>query len=70
MNSFDMTGRDRFKMISSVLYCVIGAVLIARFLRGSLPLVVAILGIAFLGLGVCRLILAGKEIRKRVRSSQ
>ncbi len=70
MNSSGITWRDRFRILISMLYCIIGVALIARFLEGRLPLLVVTLGVAFLGLGGYRLFLAGKEIRKRVRGSQ
>jgi hypothetical protein len=48
---------------------VVGGVLIARYFLGNLPLTVVMLGAAFLGLGVYRLVLAGREMRKRARNN-
>jgi uncharacterized membrane protein HdeD (DUF308 family) len=69
MSSASLSWRDRIQLINSVLFCVVGAVLIARYVVKAAPRLTVILGMAFLGFGVYRLALARREIRKRARRS-
>jgi hypothetical protein len=69
VNPVNLSWRDRIQLVNSVLFCVAGIALIARYFRGSAPLMVVILGVAFLGFGVYRLALARREIQKRAGSS-
>jgi uncharacterized membrane protein HdeD (DUF308 family) len=68
VNLVNLSWRDRIQLVNSVLSCVAGIALIARYFRGPAPLMVVILGLLFLGFGVYRLALARREIQKRVGS--
>lgn len=57
--------RDRWLLLNGVLFCVLGVILLARYYRGQVPAVGAILGIVTLAFGVHRLWLARRELRKR-----
>lgn len=69
MKQLSLSWRDWLQLVNSVLFCVVGAALIARYLADSAPRVAMILGGAFLGLGVYRLALARKEMQKRAGRS-
>lgn len=69
MNPMSLSWRDRIQLINSVLFCVVGALLIARYVMNSGPLMTVILGMAFLAFGVYRLALARREMQKRAGSS-
>ncbi len=60
-----LSWRDRLLVTNGVLFCALGGALLARYLTEPLPLMVAILGVAFLGFGVYRLALARREMRRR-----
>jgi hypothetical protein len=60
-----LSWRDRIQLLNSVLFCVVGALLIARFIRGPAPWAAVALGGLFLAFGVYRLALARRELRKR-----
>jgi hypothetical protein len=65
-----LSWRDRIQLINSVLFCVVGVALIVRYLRDPAPWIVMVLGGAFLLLGVHRLALARRELRKRAGSRE
>ncbi len=69
MSFTSLTWRDRVQLANSVLFCVVGGALIARYLAAPAPLLVVILGMVFLALGVYRLALARRELRKRAGNS-
>jgi drug/metabolite transporter (DMT)-like permease len=64
-----LSWRDRLQLVNSVLLCVVGAALIARYFVDQMPSVGAILGVGMLAFGAYRLLLARRELRKRARSS-
>jgi hypothetical protein len=64
-----LSWRDRFQLANSVLLCLVGAALIARYLVERIPPAGAILGVGMLAFGIYRLLLARRELRKRARSS-
>lgn len=66
----DLSWRDRIQLLNSVLFCVLGAALLARWLGGPAPVVLGILGMVFLAFGAYRLELARRELRKRARSGK
>ena len=68
MNPATLSWRDRMQIVNSILFCVVGVALIARYFMNPAPLMTVALGIVFLGFGVYRLALARKEIRKRAGS--
>jgi hypothetical protein len=61
-----LTWRDRVQLVNSVLFCLVGAVLMARFFLERTPLMALILGVVFLAFGLYRLALAKREMQKRV----
>ncbi len=67
LNCGGLSWRDRIQLVNSVLFCLLGGILIARFIRGPAPWVALLLGGLFLAFGVYRLALARKELRKRYR---
>ncbi len=62
-----LSWRDRILLLNSVLFCVVGAALVARYILSPAPLMVVVLGAVFLAFGVYRLVLARRELQKRVR---
>jgi hypothetical protein len=54
-------------LVNSVLFCVLGGILIVRFVRGPAPWAALVLGGLLLALGIYRLALARRELRKRNR---
>ena len=60
-----LSWRDRIQLVNSALFCLLGAILIVRFVRGPAPWAAIILGGLFLAFGVYRLALARRELRKR-----
>ncbi len=60
-----LSWRDRMLLVNSVLFCVVGLALTARYLMGQAPLLAALLGMALLVFGAYRLALAGRGMRKR-----
>jgi predicted membrane protein len=58
--------RDRVQLANSVLFCVVGAVLVARYFLEPTPLMALVLGVVFLAFGLYRLALARREMQKRV----
>lgn len=54
------------QLVNSVLFCVVGALLMARYFLEPTPLMALVLGVVFLALGVYRLALAKREMQKRV----
>jgi hypothetical protein len=64
-----LSWRDRLLLVNSVLLCVVGGALIARYVGGQVPPVGAILGVGMLAFGTYRLLLARRELRKRARGS-
>ena len=62
-----LSWRDRIQLVNSVLFCLLGGILIVRFIRGSAPWAALLLGGLFLAFGVYRLALARRELRKRNR---
>jgi hypothetical protein len=69
MDSAGLSWRDRLLLLNGVLFCLLGAAFIARYLMGQMPSAGAILGVALLVYGGYRLVLAGKEWRKRAAGS-
>ncbi|MBZ5670871.1 MAG: hypothetical protein LAO04_14225 [Acidobacteriia bacterium] len=61
-----LTWRDRVQLVNSVLFCVVGALLMARYFLEPTPLMALVLGVVFLALGLYRLALAKREMQKRV----
>jgi putative effector of murein hydrolase len=61
--------RDRLLLLNGVLFCVLGIALLTRYFVGQLSAVGAILGVAGLALGVYRLALARRELRRRASGS-
>lgn len=61
----DLTWRDRIQLLNSILFCILGATLIARFIWGPAPWIAVALGALLLAFGVYRLALARRELRKR-----
>ena len=57
--------RDRIQLVNSILFCLVGGILIGRYVRGPAPWVALLLGGLFLGFGVYRLTLARRELQKR-----
>jgi hypothetical protein len=64
-----LSWRDRLLLVNSVLFCVVGAALLARYFMEQTPPVGAILGLALVAFGVYRLFLARRELRKRAGGS-
>ena len=62
-----LSWRDRIQLVNSALFCLVGGILIVRFVRGPAPWAALLLGGLFLGFGVYRLGLARRELRKRNR---
>ena len=60
-----LSWRDRMKLVNSLLFCLVGGILIARYVRGPAPWVALLLGGLFLAFGLYRLALARRELRKR-----
>ena len=65
LNFGGLSWRDRIQLVNSVLFCLLGGVLIVRFVRGPAPWAALLLGGLFLAFGVYRLTLARRELRKR-----
>jgi len=65
LNFGGLSWRDRIQLVNSILFCVLGAILIVRFVRGPVPWAALLLGGLFLAFGVYRLALARRELRKR-----
>ncbi len=65
MASSALSLRDRIQIINSVLFCVVGAALTLRYFLNPGPWIALALGLAFLFLGVYRLLLARREWRRR-----
>ncbi len=63
-----LSWRDRILLVNSVLFCLIGAVLIVRYFLAPAPFLLAVLGVVFLAFGVYRLALARREMQKRAGS--
>jgi hypothetical protein len=61
-----LTWRDRVQLFNSVLFCVLGGVLVVRYFRESVPFMALVLGVVFLTFGLYRLALAKREMQKRV----
>ncbi len=57
--------RDRIQIINSVLFCVVGGALTLRYFLKPAPWIALALGLAFLFLGIYRLVLARREWRRR-----
>jgi len=55
-------------LLNSVLFCVVGGALIARYFLTPAPFTLIVLGVLFLAFGVYRLALARREMQKRVGS--
>jgi hypothetical protein len=60
-----LSWRDRLLLVNSVLFCVVGAALLARYFMAQVSPVGAILGSALVAFGVYRLFLARRELKKR-----
>lgn len=65
MKLSEISWRDRLQLLNALLFCLVGALLIARYLSGPYPLLLAGLGVLFMIFGGYRLNLARKELRKR-----
>jgi len=65
MKLADISWRDRLQLLNGVLFCLLGALMMGRYLSGPFPALLAILGALFLVFGGYRLALARKELRKR-----
>jgi hypothetical protein len=48
------------------MFCVVGALLMARYFLEPTPVMALVLGVVFLALGLYRLALAKREMQKRV----
>ena len=60
-----LSWRDRIQLLNSVLFCVLGGILIVRFVSGPAPWAALLLGGLFLSFGIYRLALARRELRRR-----
>jgi len=60
-----LSWRDRLQLVNSVLFCLVGGLVIVRSLRRDLSPTLVLLGIVFLVFGAYRLALARREWRKR-----
>jgi hypothetical protein len=56
--------------VNSALFCVVGAAMVARCLRGDAGITVALLGLALAFFGAYRLALARRELKKRADDSR
>jgi hypothetical protein len=65
-----LSWRDRIQLVNSVLFCVVGGILIVRFVRGPAPWAALLLGGLFLAFGIYRLALARRELRKRSHNDE
>ena len=65
MKLADISWRDRLQLLNGVLFCLVGILMMGRYLSGQFPALLAILGALFLAFGGYRLALARKELRKR-----
>ncbi len=70
MNPTSLSWRDRVQLVNSVLFCVVGVVLVVRSFLGPVPWSVTVLGVVFVLFGAYRLSLATREMWKRARSSR
>ncbi len=61
----DLTWRDRVLLLNSILFCILGATLIVRFIWGPVPWIAGVLGGLLLAFGAYRLALARRELRRR-----
>jgi uncharacterized membrane protein HdeD (DUF308 family) len=69
MGHSTLSWRDRILLLNSVLFCVVGIALVARYFTSAAPLMTIILGAVFFTFGAYRLALARKEMQKRARRS-
>jgi len=69
MTFANLSWRDRVRLVNSVLFCLLGGALIARYVMGQAASLVLGLGIALLAFGAYRLVLARREMRKRAGGS-
>ncbi len=65
MASSALSLRDRIQIVNSILFCVVGGALVLRYFLTPAPWIALALGLAFLFLGVYRLVLARREWRRR-----
>lgn len=65
MKLSETSWRDRWQLLNSLLLCLVGALMLGRYVSGSFPSLLAGLGIVFMAFGGYRLALARKEMRKR-----
>ncbi|HVA00807.1 MAG TPA: hypothetical protein VMV34_04035 [Terriglobia bacterium] len=65
MKLSDISWRDRLQLLNGILFCLVGVLMIGRYLSGPYPVVMAGLGVIFVIFGGYRLGLARKELRKR-----
>ncbi|MCL5005217.1 MAG: hypothetical protein M1404_01680 [Acidobacteria bacterium] len=65
MKLADISWRDCLQLLNSILFCLLGILMIGRYFSGRFPAMLAALGIVFLIFGGYRLGLARKELRKR-----
>lgn len=61
-----LTWQERVQLVNSVMFCVVGALLMARYFLEPTPVMALVLGVVFLALGLYRLALAKREMQKRV----
>ena len=66
----ELSWRDRILLVNGVLFCILGAALVIRWLMGRAAPVVGILGLVLLLFGAYRLVLARREVRKRAGSGR
>lgn len=69
MGFSSLSWRDRILLLNSVLFCVVGIALVARYVMNSAPVMTVILGAVFLAFGAYRLALARREMQKRAGRS-
>lgn len=65
MRFSELGWRDRILLVNSVLFCALGALLVARWALGQAAALVGGLGLLLLVFGVYRLVMARKEMRRR-----
>ncbi len=51
MKLADISWRDRLQLLNGVLFCLVGILMMGRYLSGQFPALLAILGALFLAFG-------------------
>ncbi len=70
MNPTSLSWRDHVQLVNSVLFCVVGVILVVRSFLGPVPWSVTVLGVVFVLFGAYRLSLAIREMWKRAGISK